>query len=228
MTYRQYSDILILSMMNIENHWWLTKPATTKNIADLTRTYNDKYGDRPIETNERFFDNTFNKKFKEIIDSFEFNDALVVGANDGVEIDFLKNKNKNAAITAIDVSDIALNKLKKSFPDVETIHGDIESTTLPKNYDLYICCRTIHSSNIDIEHALQQAIEISNNLVISVSNAYIEDGKLIHGMFDYKKNSIDKCLPYSIQERIVTFLREEDFDITLDVCSSELFIIAKK
>src|ERR1700735_746659 len=74
--------------------------------------------------------------------------VLIAGANSGTEVIAFEGFD----ITALDLSDIALKKIGEKYPEVKTVQGDIQSLPFPdKAFDLYVCLRAIHSSNLDIQ-----------------------------------------------------------------------------
>lgn len=174
----------------------------------------------------------FGEKFQEIIDkniegTRNDKQLLLAGSNDGYEIHFLSD----FKITALDLSSKALDRLKKSFPSVKTVHANIENLPFDnQSFDIYVCLRAIHSSNIDLEKALEESIRVIKKggvLVYSVSNAYRMNDNLIKGMYLPLEEKIDNKKSYLISEKIKDFLEGKGFKPQIVEIPSEIFIIAK-
>lgn len=213
-----------------EKNWWHIKTPSTKDLSVLTSVYNEKYGRKHNGLDLRLHDNTFPVEFTHILNQFvDAKKILVVGANDGYEITFIKDVIPSAEISALDVSTIALEKLKDDFPDVAVVHGDMEKTSFnEKGFDLYVSCRSINSTNVNVVNATKEALRISNHIVISVSNGYLIDGKIQKGMFDYETGDFDLEAPVVMKEKIKKELAVENVSISEAECSSEIFVIANR
>ncbi len=222
-----FAVIVTISMRHLKL-WWETFPAQSKNILDLTSYYNKKYGNFPKGSNERNFDNSFVQTFANILKPINFQKVIIVGANCGDEVGFVLNQNPYSEITAVDISDEALQKLQNTYPKVKIIHADIESYFTNEIFDLYICCRTIMSSNIlEPEKIIQYALKIAKNVIFSVSCSYREGEKIIYGMYNYSKKCIDTDLPTkkSLEVPDVFSMNSRKFDTKS--CTSEIFIYTK-
>ena len=209
--------------------WWHIKTPSTKDLSVLTSVYNEKYGKKHNGLDLRLHDNTFPTEFTSILNQFKnTKKILVVGANDGYEITFIKKVLPHAKITALDVSTIALEKLKNAFKEVEVVHQDMENTNFKdKEFDLYISCRSINSTNVNVDRATEEALRISKNIVVSVSNGYLIDGKIQKGLFDYETMEFDLDSPLRMKNSIIKKIQDQPFDISEYECSSEIFIVVK-
>jgi ubiquinone/menaquinone biosynthesis C-methylase UbiE len=209
--------------------WWHIQTPSTKDLAILTSVYNEKYGKKHNGLDLRLHNTSFAITFTTILKQFEnAREVLVVGANDGYEITFIKNILPSAKITALDVSTVALKKLQANFPEVVIVHGGMEKTAFSdKEFDLYVSCRSINSTNVNIINATKEAVRISKNIVISVSNGYLIDGKLQKGMFDYETGQFNLEKPYEMIDYINMELKSKKYRTLQKDCSSELFIVTK-
>ena len=185
-------------IMDIIKRWFERKPPQTKDKNILSEAYNTKYGDYDYSQDSRSVDKTFLDIFKNSISVNNFENAIICGANSGYEVDILQKINPEIKITAVDISNISLQKLHSHFPDVNFLHENLENLSIieSKKIDLYICLRAIHSSNVDIAKAIKEAVRITKNkIVISVSNGYVIDGQLVKGMYEYNSGKINPEKP---------------------------------
>lgn len=208
-------------------NWFTKKPpsgVTGKNgsrtLADVVGYLNEKYGEFEYAKDARALDvrGNFVHLFKELISrarsAGSIQSVLVAGANNGIELNFLPGFD----VTALDLSDVALNCLRKLYPDVRAVQGDIEHLPFSdKEFDMYICMRSVHASNLDILKALDESLRVTRSfLIYSVSNGYNIEGKLVKGMYDYEKGEIDVELPRTKADDILRFLEQRN-------CVSEVF-----
>lgn len=150
-------------MIKIIKNWFEKKPETTKDKKILSETYNQKYGHYDYSQDSRVVDESFLKIFENSFSNDEFKNVIVCGANSGYEVNIIKKIRPEVKITAVDISDVSLDQARSHFSDVEFLHEDLENLhTIPsKAFDIYICLRAIHSSNVDIEKAVREAIRIT-------------------------------------------------------------------
>ncbi len=210
--------------------WYYKKTIKTKDINLLTDIYNDKYGNYDYSDDSRHLDFKFEDKLIESVGDLSNLNILVCGSNSGYEIGILLEYYPSANFTALDISSDALNKLKKHLPQVKCIHGNMEKISiLDKSYDVYINCRAIHSTNVDIQKSLEEAVRITKGrIVISIANGYLVDGKIVNGMFDYNTNLIDKNKSFLVKETVKNLLSGNNYKIEESSSIAELFIIAER
>ncbi len=193
-----------------------------------------KYGDYDYSEDARSLNATqFEQDFLKVVNEnitkpkSETN-ILLVGANSGYEYRLLTDFN----VTAFDLSKKALEKLKNEFPQANIIHGNIEELPFKdKTFDMYISMRNIHSSNVNLEKALNESLRVTADnavLIYSISNAYLVDKKLIKGMYEYASKQMDEKKAYSITNTIKEFLKNKGLRIETLEIPSEIIIIAKK
>ncbi len=215
--------------MNIIKRWFERKPPQTKDKNILSEAYNTKYGDYDYTQDSRSVDKTFLDIFTNSISADNFENAVICGANSGYEVDILQKIKPSVKITAVDISNISLQKLHSHFPNVEFLHEDLENLNIikPKTFDLYISLRAIHSSNIDIEKAIKEAIRITKNkIILSISNGYIIDRQLVKGMYEYDTETINSEKPFVIRDKISKLLNEFGWETSFCESDAEIFVVA--
>ncbi|MFZ2205448.1 MAG: methyltransferase domain-containing protein [Candidatus Magasanikiibacteriota bacterium] len=213
--------------MSQEFNFKLEPIHTTKDLDALTKSNNQKYGD--FDSNTRSLDKRFIDTFTNTLKG-EFNNVIVCGANKGEEVKIIKDINPTAEITALDISDVALEKLHNTegLQDVKCLHKDLENTTAnDKQFDIYVALRTIPSSNVDMAKALNEAMRITKNkIVLSVPNGYVIDGKIFNGMYEYEGKTIDKTIPFEIREELAKYFELHGWGVTYGESDGDLFITA--
>lgn len=214
--------------MNFIKNWFKVKPPQTKNKEILSEAYNSKYGDYDYGNDSRVLDKHFLDTFLKVIGT-DFKNVIVCGANSGYEVEIIEKVKPEADITAVDISNTSLEKLHSTFHKVKFLHEDLENLTMveSKSFDLYVCLRAIHSTNINIKNAVNEAARITKaKIILSISNGYIVEGELVKGMYDYDKDFIDPIKPYSIKDEIIGYLSELGWTTEIIESDAEIFIIA--
>lgn len=216
-------------MKNIIKNWFENKPLITKNKDLLSETYNQKYGDYDYSKDSRVLDKKFDSIFSDLIKKTDFENVIICGSNSGFESEIILKIKPDSKITAVDISDVSLDKLHKRFSEIIILHKDLEKLDVveSKEYDLYVCLRAIHSTNINILNAVKEAVRITKKrIIISVSNGYIVDGKLVNGMFDYEEGIIDPKKPFVISAEIVGYLNNLGWNSEVIESDAEIFIVS--
>lgn len=208
--------------------------SASPNSEKLEDALDFKYGNYDYKEDARSIaDVEFGKRFKEILDKNikqprENKKLLLAGSNDGYELPYLNG----FEVTALDFSNKALQRLREKFPLVKTVHCNIESLIFEDNtFDVYVSLRAIHSSNINLNKALEESLRVVKKngvLVYSVSNGYLVNGKLIKGMYIPSAEETDTKKPYLICDKIKQFLEDKNIQVEIVEIGSEIIIIAKK
>jgi phospholipid N-methyltransferase len=218
-------------MKNTKN-WWEYEISKSIMNADFVKEYNSKYGDYDYSKDARAYDDSFNILFSQILIHYNNSKKIIItGANSGIEIEVIKSVIPNAKIYALDISSDALGKLSRSYPDVVAIHGNLEDLSIfSDNYfDLYISCRAIHSSNVNLKRALTEAIRVSKNIFISIANGYLTESGVQKGLYDYREKDFNTSLPYEISSDVKNILQNNNFkNIYQDECTSEVIIYTQE
>lgn len=214
--------------MNFIKNWFRVKPPKTKDKEALSEAYNAKYGNYDYGNDSRAVDKNFLENFLKLVGA-DFKNVIVCGANNGYEVEIIEKIKPEAEITAVDISNVSLEKLHSIFHKVKFLHEDLETLKMidSKSFDLYVCLRAIHSTNINIKNAITEAVRVTKNkIVLSVSNGYIVEGRLVKGMYDYDKEVIDSLKPYFTRDEIVGYLKELGWDTEVVESDAEIFISA--
>ena len=219
-------------------HWnWFQKnPTPARTVADrndsipeLTQQLNEKYGDYEYAKDARALDTSglfastlsqlAKKTYKEGARS-----VLIAGANSGAEVPFFDG----FEVTALDLSDVALKKLSGAYPQARIVQGDIEHLPFDdKSFDVYVCLRAIHASNLDLQKALEESVRVTRSfLIYSVWNGYNIEGGLVKGMYDYTTQGIEPSLAIERLEAVKHFLTARGYVQEVFEVPSEFLIFA--
>jgi ubiquinone/menaquinone biosynthesis C-methylase UbiE len=182
-------------------HWYTKQPKKTRGFTALTKTYDDKYGDYDYAGDSRAADRTFKKQLLSAVGNIAGKYALVCGSNSGNEIETLKKAYPTARFVGVDISLKALAKLP---PDISKVHANMENLPFKKDtFDVYINCRSIQSSNVNLVYALSEARRVTKGrIVITIPNGYLVDGKIVNGMYDYERKVIDPNKPAEFAKKL--------------------------
>lgn len=195
----------------------------------LSQALDTKYGDYNHAADARVlcreeFESVMGRIFKRHLPQGA--KVLLTGANSGVELPLLSSYQ----VTAFDLSSRALEKIRKNYPHITAVQGNVEA--LPFRDDVfaaYIGLRVITSSNVDLYEALKESARIAKSIVIySIPNGYVVDGKLVPGMYETKTHTFDLEKPYTLKIKISDWLRERDFVVEVYEVASEIIIVGRK
>ncbi len=207
--------------------WYQQKPKETKDFKELTETYNQKYGSYDYAQDSRSLDITFEETLIQSVGDLSRLNVLVCGSNSGYEIGVLSKLFPSAKFTAVDISSEALSRLAKTYSFATCIHASME--TLPfrdKEFDLYINCRAIHSTDTDMNKAVSEAIRVTKGkVVLSVSNGYRVDSRIVKGMYDYDTQKIDEEKSQIILNSLKAIFIERKYKVEEVSSDAELFLI---
>lgn len=209
--------------------WYHKKPNQVKDFKGSTKAYNKKYGDYDYSADSRSLDKRFAETLLKSVGNISYRDVLVCGANNGYEIKILQASSPSTKFVAVDISDKALRRLSARFPEVKCVHASMEKLPFQdKQFDTYLNCRAIHSSDVDVAVAVDEAVRVTKGkIVISVANGYIFGGQLVNGMYDYEVNRIDTKKPKVVMEQLkVIFNRYKKYKLSELTSEGEMFLIA--
>lgn len=209
--------------------WYQKKPKKTDDFDEKSLTYDEKYGQYDYSLDSRLLDDTFEKILLESVGDISGLRVLVCASNSGYEIAILSRMFPTARFVATDISTVALKKLSQDFPSVECVHADMEHLPFEDNeFDIYLNCRAIHSSDTNMYTAIIESIRVTRGkIVISISNGYLVNGKIINGMYDYANESINPEKPKDIADRVGDIYKESGYSILEIASRAEVFIIAQ-
>lgn len=212
-------------------YWFQKKTPQTKDKDTLSKAYDSKYGDYDYNTDSRALDKKFQGIFEQLIAHEDFGNVIVCGANSGYEINIIRKIKPEARVVAVDISSTSLEKLHARFPEVTVLHEDLEKLDgiESERFDLYVCLRAIHSTNINLSTALKEATRITKKkLILSVSNGYVVDGGIVNGMYNYGSDSIDSSGPFIVRDEIVSTLTDLGWESEVIESDAEIFIVSTK
>jgi SAM-dependent methyltransferase len=188
----------------MKNKWW--EVSIEKLISILKRgskedkiqqAFDIKYGNYDYNEDLRFVTiRDFESKFIPTISSLKNQSkVLICGSNRGFEVPYLGG----FTVTAIDISEKALAKLRATYPFVRAINANMNDLPFEeKSFDCYINMRSIQSFGVDVDQALSEAVRVTKDrgtMIISLPNGYMDDGRIIHGMWDSKKQKLVESKP---------------------------------
>lgn len=210
-------------------NWFTKKPAPGRSLEELTRANNEKYGNYDYDQDARFIDRLFEYMLMASVGSLNYRNVLVCGANSGNEIDLLKTFYPDARFTAVDISTAALKKLKANFEEVEIVHANMEELPFKDDeFDVYINCRAIHSSNVSMDRAIEEAKRVTNDLImLSIANGYLIDGVIVNGMYDYNTEKINKRLPYKYLHYAMSRFNQTTYNLSHIFAEAEIFLTVR-
>lgn len=207
--------------------WWDLKPKITNDFKELTQTYNEKYGNYNYKYDSRSIDSKFEEILKKSVGDLRNLSVLVCGVNSGYEIKVLLNLFPNTSFTGLDISTDALGKFSLEFPNISSFHASMEQLPFKdKEFDVYLNCRAIHSTDVDTRKAIIEAIRVTKGgIIISISNGYLIDNRIVNGMYNYDTKEIDSEKPFKVGEDIKQIFKENDYNLVGEFSSeAELFI----
>lgn len=208
--------------------WWHRKPKITKDFEELTQTYNEKYGNHDYNTDSRSLDSSFKKTLLDLVGDLRDQNVLVCGSNSGYEVRILSEQFPDSRFTAVDISTDALKKLLTEFPNVSCVHASMESLPFnDKEFDAYLNCRAIHSTDVNTEVAVTEAMRVTKGrLILSVSNGYRVEDKIVNGMYDYDSEKIDEHKPIQVMNKLKEVLAKNNYLLSELSSEAELFLVA--
>lgn len=207
--------------------------------------FNIKYGNFDYEKDLRSKYKDWYREIVKIISDYNLtkNTAVIgVGSNYGQELGEIFNNEifENNRLSVLDLSNDAINKGKKHFPDIIFSKGDMEESPLKNaEYDIYLNLRSIHSSGVDFKLALadcQRILKPGGLAIISVSNGYLIPNKPgsdqyfeMLGLFDNRTLSFTKHRSLELARKISSKMIDYGFkNPSITTGPSEIFIYAQK
>lgn len=217
-------------------------PSTTKGIMEEARidAFNTKYGNYNYNNDLRAkFPNWATPIYQIIETAFPRKrklSVLNVGGNYGLELTQIFSDSKyKIEHTIIDISNDAIQRGKTSYPNINFIQSDMESSYLDGNslFDICFCLRAIESRGVFRNAALIQMskhIRTGGLIFISIPNGYInEKGEIERGLYDHRTRSFLKDRPISLAKKIFVKLGDYNFtNICIKSLETEILVYAEK
>ncbi len=212
---------------------------TTTQILKSAKEYafNKKYGNFEYGKDLRDKYNSWSKKIKERIQKFFDDDLntkkiLGIGSNYGKELEDIFGKNMLKHCTVLDISNDAISKGKKIYPDMEFVKGDMESPYLVNTkFDICVCLRTIQSrgafrQNVIIQ--MDRALAKNGLMLISIPNGYIDEtnsNTIVRGLYDHRIQDIQKRRPEQLACKIWNKLIDYGYEnVGMETLDTEVLI----
>lgn len=160
--------------------------------------------------------------------------VLNIGGNDGSELLSIFPDCHNASFTVVDISNLAIDKGRRQFPNIEFVQNDMEQEYL-NNVDLFdicLCLRAIQSRGVFSHDALIQMCKHLNKngiLIVSIPNGYKHNGKVERGLYDHRSRLFLRTKPQELAAKIERKLIDYDFSETgTETIDTEIIIWGKK
>lgn len=144
---KRFDSTFIISM---ENHY--------SKLYNQVHSVHKNYGLSKIRT----------KALNNYLTMIEFSSVIDLGAGQGQLLDHIRKiKGKEIELFGVEVSDIAIEKGKKKFPNIKIIQEDITQYKSNKKYDLSCCTDVLEHLNInEISYVLSLMRELSSKYVL--------------------------------------------------------------
>lgn len=205
--------------------------------------YDEKYGDRSTDEDERFtvigFD-SWKNEFRDVlndagISTMRGDNILVVGVGNGHEVDPL-NSSVNSII-GVDVSKKMLHQTQNRHPQVTTHQASAEDLNQldTGTQDLYISLRTFQSTLLDSKAAIIEAgrvLRSGGTIVLSVPYIYDNQNRdeVVRGLLRSPESSkLDPDLPYEVANNLRQLLERFMFkNVKVRTGDVEIYLYGKR
>lgn len=159
--------------------------------------------------------------------------VLDIGGNDGSELDAIFGKCPNIAFSVVDISNVAIDRGKSKFQNIEFYQSDMESDYL-SNVDLYdvcLCLRSIQSRGVFNHDAIIQMckhIKKDGIILISIPNGYKHKEKVERGLYDHRSHLFLRTKPQSLALKVERKLIDYGFSETgIETIDTEVVVWGK-
>lgn len=161
---------------------------------------------------------------------------LDVGGNYGIELEqIFRNSKYSYKATVVDISNAAIERGKKEYPNITFIQANMEDFSLDVHpaFDVCLCLRAISSRGVLRNDALIQMskhIKPNGLIFVSIPNGYIdENDNIIKGLYDHRTRSFLKVRPITLARKVFVKLGDYNFvDIGIKSLDTEILVYAKK
>lgn len=136
----------------------------------------------------------------------------------------------NASYTIVDISNVAIDKGRMQFPDMEFIQNDMEQEYLTNvdPFDICLCLRAIQSRGVFSHDALIQMCKHLNKngiLIISIPNGYKHNGQVERGLYDHRSRQFLRTKPQELASKIERKLMDYGFIETgIETIDTEIIV----
>lgn len=160
--------------------------------------------------------------------------VLDVGGNDGSELKSIFQGCANASYTVVDISNVAIDKGRALFPDIDFLQNDMEQEYLNNvdQFDICLCLRAIQSRGVFSHDALIQMckhLKTKNGvLMLSIPNGYKHNGKVERGLYDHRSRLFLRTKPQELAVKIERKLMDYGFAETgMETIDTEIIVWGK-
>lgn len=161
--------------------------------------------------------------------------VLDIGGNDGSELQYIFRDSTNASYTVVDISNIAIDRGRALFPNIEFFQNDMEQEYLNNvdQFDICLCLRAIQSRGVFSHDALIQMckhLKTKNGiLMISIPNGYKHNGKVERGLYDHRSQMFLRTKPQEMAMKIERKLMDYGFSKTgIETIDTEIIVWGKE
>lgn len=216
------------------------EPLTWLDFCRIMRTalktvYNCKYGDwGTVNDLRNLFRDDWMEPIRGLIERLDPPDVLVVGANDGREVEALRLPS-STRLHLIDLShcalDAAASRLVRHPNLTLTCNAFQDVAGLEGSSSLVLSLRTVNSSSVvpeEFTDAACLATRSGGTTILSVANGYQgEDGAVV-GLRDTQTGRIDPQMPHTIAQRVRERMALRDYaKYHVMEGRAEIFVVAQ-
>jgi SAM-dependent methyltransferase len=199
--------------------------------------YDEKYGDRTPQDDERYMDfDAWQSELEGVTSRLGLHRpdgarAIVVGIGNGNERPRLYERFKTLTIS--DVSPVSLARSQAVFPRADAHRAAAEDLAFAEGgeFDVYISLRTYQSSFFNVRHAAFEANRVLRRggiAVISVPNVYVAPKTVAKGLQTGSGSALDANLSWGVADAIRRALLTAEFDCGIQTGLFEIYVTGRK
>lgn len=216
---------------------------TSEELLNIVRkaratAYGKKYSAYTYDSDVRGLDDNWKMEVTEILKILVEGDytkrhIINVGIGNGIEGQGLFDDIR--FLTAVDIAEDSLSKVKVNLPNATIVCAEAESLIpVPTgSQDIYISLRAYQSSYFNIPRAIREAyrvIRCGGVVLISIANGFLDQNKLlIPGLVVPKSTIVDRDRPFVVAEKVrrgLSLLRFEEIGIRTGL--GEIYVYGRR
>ncbi len=203
-----------------------------------SEAFDEKYATYDASVDARSIRSNWNREVEGILRKqfylfdFKAKNVLFVGIGNGLEgVNWLEDCR---SLVCVDIGSESLASCQKRLPRaaLKTCPAEDLQFLADSSQDVYVSLRTYQSAYFGVAEAIREAYRVlvpGGVLVVSVANAYLEDGTLVRGLLPRGTNEIDTDMAHELVAKIRRELSKLKFDgIGVHTGKVEEFVFAKK
>jgi len=176
-------------------------------LYDDIKSYYEKWWENPDDPRDIIF-KQLNEVVLEKLPQGNNQKALDVGAGKGTIVNYLRQKGYQ--VTAVELNEKFAENLRRRFPDVEVVQGDINAVSLEESFSLVSAIEFIQNLDREsLEKFFQKVATMTNHLVLSVSNK-----NSLHGFWAVFRRFIKSFVHVYTPKEVERMLQVAGFQIT--------------